>query len=155
MQDLAAQIADLTTQMFLRCQEREAYFVSLYGVNVAEFRCLRLLLDHNRCPVKDLADLMNLTPSRLTRIIDGLLVRQLAERAEDSADRRIKMISLTTKGQELALAMNQHYLEMHQHILAHIPEDTQGQILQAVEQLLAAMRGWETQVRGLKGHHRK
>ena len=105
MQDFAAQMTDLTAQLFMSCQEREAYFVSLYDIKLAEFRCLRLLLHCGPCPVKELADMMRLTPSRLTRIIDGLLRRKFVLRTEDQADRRIKTISLTAKGREVAMSM--------------------------------------------------
>jgi len=147
MQDFAAQMTDLTTQMFMNCQECEAYFVSLYGIKVAEFRCLRLLLQHDHRSVKDLAEMMHLTPSRLTRIIDGLIKRKFVVRTEDQSDRRIKVISLTQKGKDNASSMNQQYLEMHRNILSYIPEDSREQILHSVDQLLAAMRQWENDAR--------
>jgi DNA-binding MarR family transcriptional regulator len=147
MHDFAAQMTDLTSQLFMSCQEREAYFVSLYDIKLAEFRCLRLLLQCEPCPVKDLAEMMRLTPSRLTRIIDGLLRRKFVSRIEDQSDRRVKTISLTVKGRDVAVSMNQRYLQMHQDILALLPEDSRGQTLNAIQQLLAAMRQWEQQIR--------
>ncbi len=147
MQDFATQMTDLTTQLFTSCQEREAYFVSLYDIKLAEFRCLRFLLQCEPCPIKELAEMMRLTPGRLTRIIDSLLLRQYVSRTEDRNDRRVKTISLTDTGREMAATMNQHYLAMHQDILTLLPDDSHGQIVHAIDQLLGAMRQWEQQVR--------
>ena len=68
----AEHLADLTFNLLARCQEKEAWLAKEHGLFQAEFRGLRLFGSDETLNNKQLAKRMNLTESRLTRIIDGL-----------------------------------------------------------------------------------
>lgn len=151
LQDFALQMTDLTMRMFVSCQEREMYFVSQYGIRVAEFRCLRHLLRHEFQSIKKLAAAMNVTPGRLTRILDDLIKKELVLRVETKSDRRMKIVSLTKEGRKLAESMEKNYVAMHRDILKKIPAESYQEVLAATNRLLDAMEAWSKDSRRLAG----
>lgn len=69
----AEQLANLTFSLLANCQEKEVRLAEIHGLTQAEFRCLRLFNSEETVNNKKIAERMNLSPSRLTRIIDGLV----------------------------------------------------------------------------------
>jgi len=68
----AERLADLTFSLLANCQEKEIRLAEIHSLTQAEFRCLRLFGSNESINNKAIAERMNLSPSRLTRIIDGL-----------------------------------------------------------------------------------
>ncbi|MGB5894892.1 MAG: MarR family transcriptional regulator [Ignavibacteriaceae bacterium] len=67
--------ANLTFSLIPKCQAKEDWLAEELGLLQAEFKCLRLLGTDKSLNNKEIAKRMNLNPSRLTRIIDGLAFR--------------------------------------------------------------------------------
>jgi DNA-binding MarR family transcriptional regulator len=59
------------------------------------------LADNGTMTVADLADELGRSPSTVSRLVDGLVARQLVERRQDAEDRRQRTVSLTGRGQAL------------------------------------------------------
>lgn len=144
LREYAVKMSDLTLRLFALCQEREINFVRRYGLRVSEFRCLYTLWRQDHRTVKELANLLNNTPSRLTRVIDSLFEKGLVERVEPSDDRRKKIISLSDAGRELVKTMKEEYDTIHTQILAEITDDSQGQIIDSIAKLITAMELWKS-----------
>ncbi len=142
LEDYAARMSDMVLRLFELCQERQIHFASQYGIRVAEFRCLRTLLRKDHVPVKDLANGMHLTPGRLTRIVDELKKEGLVDRIEPDSDRRMKIISLTEKGRELAERMESEYQKMHAEILSYLDTPSLDPVLDILQKLIDAMEKW-------------
>ena len=68
----AVRLADLTFSLLQRCQEKEAWLAEVHGLFQAELKCLRLFGSDESLNNREIAKRMKLSPSRLTRIIDGL-----------------------------------------------------------------------------------
>lgn len=141
---IAARLAEITTRLFFNCQEKEQRYVTKYGVSTVEFRCLRFLHEREQLTVNQLAQLMALTASRITRIIDGLVDKKLVKREIGQLDRRTFILSLTPKGQKLSLAMINHHTQLHQEILQSIPSENQSSMLENLEHLNIAIEKWLT-----------
>jgi DNA-binding MarR family transcriptional regulator len=143
LRDQAIKMSDLTLRLFALCQEREGSFVARYDLLVAEFRCLYTLWRNDKISVNKLAKLLNNTPSRLTRVVDSLLKRGLVQRYEPESDRRLKIISLTEKGNNLIKDMKYNYDSMHMDILSEIKDNSHDQILESINKLIGAMENWK------------
>jgi DNA-binding MarR family transcriptional regulator len=79
-----------------------AQLQSEHGLTVNEYEAL-LLLSHaqdNQMRRVDLADGLQLTPSGVTRLLDGLRERRLVEKAECASDARVTYAVLTVQGAE-------------------------------------------------------
>jgi MarR family transcriptional regulator, 2-MHQ and catechol-resistance regulon repressor len=150
MRDYAIKMSDLTLRLFALCQEREANFVARYDMHVAEFRCLYTLWKNDTISVKKLANLLNNTPSRLTRVIESLRKKELVERLEPDSDRRLKIISLTKKGKKLIEEMKYNYDSMHSDILSEVTDDSHEQILSSIAKLIDAMENWKVKCESTK-----
>lgn len=135
-------LADLTFQLLVKCQKKEAHYAKKYGIPVAEFRCLRHLYLNPRATVKDLASYMNLTSSRLTRIIDKLHKKDLVVRNELISDRRFFIVELTREGKKLAKELYDCYVKLHDEIFSSISPSHYKTITQSLEKLLNALDLW-------------
>ena len=133
-------LADRIAQLFSICQEKEAKIVQDSGVSIVEYRCLRILSETEQLTPKQLALKMGLTSSRITRIIDGLVEKEIVLRESGHQDRRIYHLSLTSKGKNIADQLNNKYKVMHEEILKSIPKEYHSTLLTGVERLYQAIK---------------
>jgi DNA-binding MarR family transcriptional regulator len=138
----ASRLANLTFSLLANCQEKEVHLAELHGLTQAEFRCLRLFGTDESLNNKTIAERMNLSPSRLTRIIDGLVEKRYIRRQIDSSDRRNMKVNLSTKGKSLVQQLNKAYVDIHQEILMDIDPSQHEQLIIAMTHLLEALEKW-------------
>lgn len=138
----AEKLANLTFSLLANCQEKEVRLAEVHGLTQAEFRCLRLFGTDESLNNKQIAERMNLSPSRLTRIIDGLVKKEYIVREIDPNDRRNMRVSLSKKGQLLVHQLNKAYIDIHREILLDIKEDQHPPLISAMSQLLGALEKW-------------
>ena len=91
---------------------------------------------------QDVADRMNLSPSRITRIIDGLVKKGYILREIDREDRRNMKISLTEKGVNLTNKINNAFVEIHKEILKEIDNSQHESLLTTMGNLQSAVEKW-------------
>ena len=135
----ASRLANLTFSLLANCQEKEVHLAELHGLTQAEFRCLRLFGTDESLNNKTIAERMNLSPSRLTRIIDGLVEKRYIRRQIDSSDRRNMKVNLSKKGKSLVQQLNKAYVDIHQEILMDIDPSQHEQLIIAMTHLLEAL----------------
>ena len=138
----AEQLADLTFKLLANCQEKEARLAEQYGLTQAEFRCLRLFGTNESSNNKQIAERMNLSPSRLTRIIDGLVIKNYMIREIDSDDRRNMKVTLSKQGIDITQKLNNAYIGIHKEILEDIDEAQHKPLITAMYHLLSALEKW-------------
>jgi DNA-binding MarR family transcriptional regulator len=138
----ATKLADLTFTLLANCQEKENRLAEQYGLTQAEFRCLRLFGTDECLNNKHIAERMKLSPSRLTRIIDGLVKKGYIGREIDVNDRRNMRVSLSEKGKSLVHKLNQAYVDIHAEILQDIDEQQHKPLINAMTGLLGALEKW-------------
>jgi MarR family 2-MHQ and catechol resistance regulon transcriptional repressor len=71
------------------------------GIDDTDFRILEVLLNKGPLPVNTIGPKVYLTPGSISVAIDRLLDRGLVSRVESPEDRRVRIVSLTSKGKEL------------------------------------------------------
>ena len=71
------------------------------GIDDTDFRILEVLLNKGPLPVNTIGPKVNLTPGSISVAVDRLLARGLVSRVESREDRRVRGVSLTSKGKEL------------------------------------------------------
>lgn len=138
----AAKLADLTFKLLANCQEKEARLAENYGLTQSEFRCLRLFNKNDVLNNKQVAERMNLSPSRLTRIIDGLVAKDYIIRQIEPADRRNMKVELSKRGKVIVQKLNDAYVKIHQEILEDINKSQHKPLINAMENLLVALQKW-------------
>ncbi len=138
----ATRLANLTFSLLANCQEKEIHLAELHGLTQAEFRCLRLFGKDESLNNKTIAERMKLSPSRLTRIIDGLVKKEYINREIDPNDRRNMRVALSSKGKSLVLQLNKAYIDIHEEILQDIDPMYHEQLIIAMTHLLEALEKW-------------
>lgn len=138
----ASRLANLTFSLLANCQEKEVHLAELHGLTQAEFRCLRLFGTDESLNNKTIAERMNLSPSRLTRIIDGLVKKKYIRRDIDPNDRRNMKVNLSKKGKSLVQQLNKAYVDIHEEILLDIDPSQHEQLIVAMTHLLEALEKW-------------
>jgi DNA-binding MarR family transcriptional regulator len=115
-----------------------------HGLTLSEFTIL-LWLSHEPCAsmrMAALADMVQLSPSGVSRAIERLEARGLASRQQCSADRRGVDATLTDAGAELVLRAGEtHAAGIRQRFLAHLTPEERLALGPACERVMAANAG--------------
>lgn len=138
----AERLANLTFSLLANCQEKEIRLAELHNLTQAEFRCLRLFGTDENLNNKQIAERMKLSPSRLTRIIDGLVIKEYINREIDPGDRRNMRVTLSRKGRQLVRQLNKAYVDIHNEILEDIDVSQHEPLITAMDHLLTALENW-------------
>lgn len=138
----ATQLADLTFKLLNSCHQKEELLAKQYGLTQAEFRCLRQLHHNVSTNNKDIAEKMNLSASRLTRIIDGLVVKKYVVREIEPNDRRNMRVFLSEKGDEFVTQLDGAYISIHAQILHDMDYGLHKPLINAMTHLLSALERW-------------
>jgi DNA-binding MarR family transcriptional regulator len=85
---------------------------------------------------------MELSNSRLTRILDGLVEKEIVTREVSRQDRRVILVELSRRGQKIKNTLSERYLRTHQEILDLLPEEAVDSVIAAMEKLEEAMHEW-------------
>ncbi len=138
----AQKLADITFKLKKICNEKESYFAQQFKLTSMEFRCLKYLKDCDFLIVKDLAYKMNLTPSRVTRLITSLENKKLVTRELDLDDRRNVRVMLNKKSKEMVEDLDQKHTELHAEVLSTVPQKEVEQMIDSIEKLYEVFEIW-------------
>ena len=129
----------LIARLFQCCQERMQYQSDRFQLPDAEFRCLVLFGEDRYLTAKSIALKMNVVKSRVSKIIDGLIKKNLIQCITDPEDSRVKLLSLTSAGQK-KLNDIKHFMEdIHVQVLSQIAPDQRKAMLTNLDILTASM----------------
>ncbi len=107
-------------------------------VTVPQCVVLQELL-HGERKVTDLAAFAGVSPSAMTRLLDGLVRKKWVDRVQAEGDRRKVMIRLTPTGKTRA----EHLRELTENgvgvVLSHIPEEKRESVVESIALLHKAV----------------
>jgi len=129
----------LIAKLFQCCQERMQYQCDRFQLPDAEFRCLVLFGDERYLTAKSIAHKMNVVKSRVSKIIDGLIKKNLIQGIADPEDSRVKLLSLTSAGQKKLNEIKQFMQDMHGQVLSQMAPDQRKAVLTNLDILEASM----------------
>ena len=69
-----------------------------FSISWQEILLLKYLIIHEECNMGFITTLLTIKPFQATRLVDGLVKKQLVTRLTNESDRRVKSISITDKG---------------------------------------------------------
>lgn len=112
---------------------------SCCGITLAQCQALVEIGRAANISLNELAELLNLDNSTLSRTVNNLVANELVKRDIDPQDRRCVAISLTESGHKLfegiETSMDLYYRKIYQ----SIPEDKQKQVLESMQILLESI----------------
>lgn len=97
---LHSPIERFTRMMFSRVIERLAVVIAEEDLSFSQVAGLHIIDQTERVSIQDLALRLNLSLSATSRLVDDLVTRELLDRVEDQENRRSKLLTLTSRGQD-------------------------------------------------------
>jgi len=94
-------LVDLIIELKKGCMEDEKQIRILCNVSLAEYKAVMEIKAIERVTCNVLSKKMGLSPSRGSRIIDGLVRKKLLLRTTNPEDRRSFVLSLSSKGAKI------------------------------------------------------
>ena len=138
-------VAELICELTRNCNIKEEYFASSFNLSPTEVRLLKLFVLSPNYTIKELRELLNLTPGRITHILTSLEAKKLISRNSDPKDKRAILVSLLPKANPLITNLNKNYHELHNRILRNVKEDEMKNILSSLEILVDVFKEWVKQ----------
>lgn len=135
-------MADLTFALLEHCEVKRQRMAETLRLTIAEFKLLLLMHEDDGIAAGELARRMEISNSRLTRIIDGLVRKKLLTRAVSTADRRVMRVGLTASGRAIRGELRKSYVRTHEDIIRLLPKGADRSVIFAMERLLDAMKTW-------------
>jgi DNA-binding MarR family transcriptional regulator len=133
------QFQKLITKLLQCCQDRMKYQSERFGLPDAELRCLMLFGEERYLTPKGLALKMNIVKSRISKIISGLVKKDLIQKTADPEDSRVTLLSLTPRGQKKLDEINAFLFEMHSEMLQRMAPEQRKLMITNLEILKASM----------------
>jgi DNA-binding MarR family transcriptional regulator len=118
----------------IRAYMREARAADL---SVPQFRALAFLNTHPGATLSDVAEHVGLTLPAASRMIDGLVLREYAERQPSSTNRRCLELRVSAHGQNILQITRQHTQNALARALETLSAEGRGATRAALEELRA------------------
>jgi DNA-binding MarR family transcriptional regulator len=108
------------------------------GISMSQYSTLLRLFHEGECGVSELGEQLGVTNAAASQLVDKLVQQSLLERCEDPADRRNKIISLSTSGRDLVLESMEARLNWLNELNDTFTPEQQIQIQAALSLLIKA-----------------
>ncbi len=95
--------------------------------------------DRDSISMNDLSLKMRLAGSTMTRMVDALVQKGLADRQPDVEDRRVVRVRLTESGRRAKQQLDEALQTFFLTVMRDIPENERGQVLHSLELLNGAI----------------
>ncbi|PJB00370.1 MAG: hypothetical protein CO128_00750 [Ignavibacteriales bacterium CG_4_9_14_3_um_filter_30_11] len=138
-------IAEMICELTRNCNIKEEYFAASFNLSPTEVRLLKLFSVKPNYTIKELRDVLKLTPGRITHILSSLEVKKLISRTLDPKDKRVIIVNLMPKAAPLISNLQQNYHELHNRILQNVKEEEMEKILSSLEILVDVFKKWVNQ----------
>lgn len=132
-------LRDLIIELERRLGVLEDRITDCCGLSMAQCHAVVELGRRNNISLGSLAQSLNLENSTVSRTVNNLVNGSLAERTEDSTDRRYVAITLTEEGQQVYKSIENGMDEFFDRIMNRIPEEKQEQVMESLVVLLEAI----------------
>src|SRR6202046_4015208 len=94
------------------------------GLGLSDFGVLEILLHKGPLPVNTIGPIVDLTPGSISIAVDRLVAKGLVSRVESAEDRRVRIVALTPRGQDLIVtAFRKHSGQMKRVFSELSPEE--------------------------------
>jgi DNA-binding MarR family transcriptional regulator len=134
-----ARLEDLISEVIQCCQARTAYLSKKFDIPQAELRCLMLFEGEKYLTVKGIAQKLDVAKSRVTKIVEGLLQKNLLNRIDDPGDARVRLLSLNPAGHRKSEEISAFNKDLHQQLLLELGSEERKSVLSSLEVLRGSM----------------
>jgi DNA-binding MarR family transcriptional regulator len=116
--------------------------VEAQGVTVAEWVLLREMLDTGAANPSLLADKVGMTRGAVSKLVERLCRKELAERSSSDDDRRYQTVKLTPNGKRLVPVLAQLADENDREFFGHLKPEEQTRLVSLLQDIVRR-HGWK------------
>lgn len=127
--EFAAELLRLTR----RCRGIDKHVSASVGLSIDEVHCLSVLFSEKPSSVKMLSDLINVSPTRTSKILRDLEQRGFLSRTLDVSDHRKEHVMLTEEGKQTVDRLLSLYREIGTRMLGSWPAEFNLDIAQLLQ----------------------
>jgi len=113
------------------------------GLSLSQLNTLMRLHYRGPCQVSGIGDELGLTPAAASQIVERLSGMGLIDRSEDPNDRRVRQITLTSKGRGLVARGVEARIAWVRELTRRLPADELASIVEVLRRLTEAADGLE------------
>ncbi len=126
------------TELARRVQFRDRDQVSSFGISVSQCQAIEMLDIDGPLTMGEMSAYLFLELSTVTRMVNGLVDRELVVRKPDANDRRVCRIALTNVGRALRKKIHRTLIGEKKEILKEMTPEGREAAIQAIEGVLNA-----------------
>ena len=139
-------LQDLIEEILHCCKERTSHLSKKFDIPEAELRCLMLFGEERYLTAKGISQKLDVAKSRVTKIINGLIHKNLVESTDDPKDARVKLIGLTQEGQRKSKELGAIVTDLHQKLLLEFEPEQRKMVISCLEVLRSSMEAVKNQM---------
>lgn len=124
METKIAKYTELSNKLYKICTKKELIRKKCEKLGRVECDMLNLLY-HAEKPycMKELAGIMGVTNSRITRLIDALVRKKMVKRFPSKRDRRVWQVEITENGKASNEKTNREFLSIQEKVIDYLPKE--------------------------------
>ena len=130
-------------ELIKKYQFRDRNEMVCCGLSVSQCYTLETLNRFGTMSMKALADRMYLSISTITRVIEPLIKQKFVVRKDDKSDRRVKLVRLTRKGENVVAESWKNVFRSEQIILQNFPGEHRELFIEFLQKLNQAFGNWK------------
>ena len=132
-------LRDLIEEILQCCKGQASYMSSKFDIPEAELRCLMLFGSERYLTAKGISQRLDVAKSRVTKIINGLIQKEMVESIIDPKDARIKLLTLTQEGQRKSQEIVAIITDLNRKLLLELDSEQRKMVLSCLEALRSGM----------------
>lgn len=140
--ETAKHLASLTIGLLNIHEEKNSRLAIKAGLTGSEFKCISIFGSAKAMSNTEIANRMNLSPARLTRIIDGIVKKGFMTKGYDAKDWRSVSIRLSGKGKSLVQKLDKLNEDLYRKILSDLKNSQQQSLVYSMEKISSASMEW-------------
>jgi MarR family transcriptional regulator, organic hydroperoxide resistance regulator len=107
---------------------------------IMQYSALMFLKDNRTATVGDVASHLKLSKTSATQLIERLAKTSLVDRINDTEDRRIVRISITSAGEQQVMDLKKKYREKMGKIISKIPDEDLKELIRIHKNLIETLQ---------------
>ena len=119
----AQDIVRITYNLERLCNAKEIIFCKDLEITPSEFRFLRYIKEYKEINAKNIANIMNSTAPRISKLLRDLQQKDYIIITKDIKDKRYSLISLSNKGEIFINGIMDKYIKFHKNILLSVNKE--------------------------------
>jgi len=111
-------------------------------MTIAQLKSMFFISARGKTNFKKLADALGVTPPNITGIIDRLVKQGFVSRTENAEDRRVMLLQMTEKGQELIKNLHENRFQNMHILMLSMDDDELKSLMAGLKGVLKAAEAW-------------